>query len=193
MRIRRGNIEDLNLIYALEKECFPNEAWPRYVFEDDLKRSESIYLIAEEEVEEVEEVEGTEEDDEAQTTEKLAVEKVGEKQGKTKRCEKKGGPIGYISCGMLPDQAYGHITSLAVATDHRRTGVGSKLLESLLDLTAELGVLTWRAETRKSNQASLNLFQGKGFMKLAVLESFYESPPEDAVLLIKTRSIIKRV
>lgn len=187
MRIRRGNIEDLNLIYALEKESFPNEAWPRYVFEDDLKRSESIYLIAEEEVE------GTEEDDEAQTAEKLAVEKVGEKQGKTKRCEKKGGPIGYISCGMLPDQAYGHITSLAVATDHRRTGVGSKLLESLLYLTAELGVLTWRAETRKSNQASLNLFQGKGFMKLAVLESFYESPPEDAVLLIKTRSIIKRV
>lgn len=185
MRIRKGNLEDLDLIYALERESFPEEAWPRYVFEDDLKRSQSIYLIADED------------DDEVlgrdRTVAKAVVEQVEDKQAiETGDDGKKSEPIGYISCGMLPDQAYGHITSLAVAKDHRRKGVGSKLLESLLYLTTELGVLTWRTETRQSNQASLALFQAKGFMKLAVLESFYESPPEDAVLLIKTRSIIKR-
>ena len=189
MKIRRGTLADLDLVYALERESFPSEAWPRYVFEDDLRRSQSIYLIAEEEEVEVEGVEVEE-----GTLVKAVVEKVSEKQPiETRDNGKKSEPIGYISCGMLPDQAYGHITSLAVAKGHRRKGVGSKLLESLLDLTAELGVLTWRAETRQSNQASLALFRSKGFMKLALLEGFYESPPEDAVLLIKTRSIIKRV
>ena len=53
MRIRRGNLEDLDLIYALERESFPEEAWPRYVFEDDMRRSQSIYLIAEENDDEV--------------------------------------------------------------------------------------------------------------------------------------------
>ena len=189
MRIRRGNLEDLDLIYALERESFPEEAWPRYVFEDDMRRSQSIYLIAEENDDEVVD----EVVDEDQTVAMAVVEKVEEKRAiEIWGNGKKSKPLGYISCGMLPDQAYAHITSLAVARDQRRKGVATKLLESLLDLTAERGVLTWRAETRQSNQASLALFQAKGFMKLAIQESFYESPPEDAVLLIKTRSTIKR-
>lgn len=223
MRIRRGNLEDLDLIYALEKECFPDEAWPRYVFEEDLKRSQSIYLIAEVEGGKATSAKMEENINNAETGEPTDIEAVERTQpnaiGWGEPAEKKAltdashivpadktnhhvkstyldkstklenaevQVAGYICCGFSVMQAFGHISSIAVATDHRAQGVGGTLLDGLLALTADLGIRIWRAETRSSNGPSLHLFESRGFKRIGRMKGYYDAPVEDGIMLIKT-------
>lgn len=146
MIIRQATLEDLDRIVALERESFPDEAWPRSVFQEDLARPASLYLLA---------------------------------------ADRDGRGIGYIACGLSPDQGFCHISSLAVAPSHRRRGIGSKLLDAFLVSTAKQGVRIWRAETRRSNAASRNLFQSRGFRETTLLRGYYNQPEEDGILLIK--------
>ena len=223
MRIRRGNLEDLDLIYALEKECFPDEAWPRYVFEEDLKRSQSIYLIAEVEGVKDTSVKTEENINNAQTGDPTDIEALEATQSNpmgggesaeikaltdaarlvpadqtnhqmkstyldksTKVENAEAQVVGYICCGVSVMQAFGHISSIAVATEHRGQGVGGTLLDGLLALTANLGIRIWRAETRSSNRPSLHLFESRGFKRIGQMKGYYDAPVEDGIMLIKT-------
>jgi ribosomal-protein-alanine N-acetyltransferase len=77
----------------------------------------------------------------------------------------------------------GHITSIAVHPQHRRKGIGKKLLEKAID-AYHLKKL-W-AEVRKSNEGAQTFYLRIGFQIIAVVPNYYGN--EDALIVQWTSS-----
>ena len=91
-----------------------------------------------------------------------------------------GKVVGYIAFEKILDE--GSITELAVSSEHRRKGVGRKLVE--LMLTSVAGVKTVCLEVRASNAPATALYKAMGFREISVRRGYYDSPKEDAVIMI---------
>jgi ribosomal-protein-alanine N-acetyltransferase len=78
------------------------------------------------------------------------------------------------------------ILNIAIATDHRRQGLGFFLLEHLLDFARQRGVRKAYLEVRISNTAALKLYERAGFKAQGLRKGYYpaaEGKREDAVIL----------
>jgi ribosomal-protein-alanine N-acetyltransferase len=78
-----------------------------------------------------------------------------------------------------------HIHDLAVVPEQRQRGLGRQLLSQALDLGARRGARAAHLEVRESNRAALALYRSLGFRTAGVRRGYYESPPEDALVLSK--------
>lgn len=89
---------------------------------------------------------------------------------------------GLISGYFAGDEA--DITSIAVDEDYRRNGIALRLMQefekNLPEYISEIFL-----EVRESNFPAISLYQKCGFEKLSVRKNFYESPPENAVVMVK--------
>lgn len=90
--------------------------------------------------------------------------------------------IGFIGCWIIVDEV--HISTLAVHPDHRRQGVGERLLLEMLDHVISKGVETASLEVRESNQAAISLYQKHGFSIEGRKVGYYRDNNEDALLMI---------
>jgi ribosomal-protein-alanine acetyltransferase len=98
-----------------------------------------------------------------------------------RRClvaEEDGRVLGLLlaSC-PAPDEA--EILTLAVHPEHRRRGAGSALLRTFLAGRCGRVLL----EVRSSNLPARRLYERFGFTEFARRRGYYQSPPEDAVVL----------
>lgn len=75
-----------------------------------------------------------------------------------------------------------HITLLAVHPNHRRQGLGTALLQSLLILAGDQGLERATLEVRQSNQAALGLYTQLGFRVAGQRRNYY-SDGEDGLIL----------
>ena len=89
--------------------------------------------------------------------------------------------VGYIAFEAIVDE--GSIVELAVDPEHRRQGVGKKLVE--LMLTSCSGVKTICLEVRASNHGAIALYQAFDFQPITIRKNYYDDPREDAVIMIK--------
>ena len=89
--------------------------------------------------------------------------------------------VGYIAFEAIVDE--GSIVELAVDPEHRRKGVGKKLVE--LMLTSCSGVKTICLEVRASNTPAKALYEVFGFEAITIRKNYYDDPREDAVIMIK--------
>ena len=67
----------------------------------------------------------------------------------------------------------GYIAMLAVDPDHRRHGLGRKLVTRNIDLMKDKGADEVMLETEVTNIAALRLYESLGFLKEKRLESYY--------------------
>lgn len=74
------------------------------------------------------------------------------------------------------------ILNFAVASEHRRQGLGRELLQQAFALAAARGVRRCWLAVRASNQAALLFYQGQGFVELYRQQKYYSGPVEDAVV-----------
>ena len=88
--------------------------------------------------------------------------------------------VGYIAYEIIVDE--GSIVELAVLPEYRRKGVGRKLVE--LMLTSCDGVRTVCLEVRASNTPAVRLYESVGFRPISVRRDYYDSPKEDAVIMV---------
>lgn len=95
-----------------------------------------------------------------------------------------GTVIGFAGLQRRPDAA--HITTIAVAPEHQRQGVGTRLLGWLLDAAAGLGCGAVTLEVRAGNEAARRLYARAGFGEAGVRPGYYRQPPEDAVIMWRT-------
>jgi ribosomal-protein-alanine N-acetyltransferase len=96
---------------------------------------------------------------------------------------RKGGRVvGYIIGLFVLDEL--HINNIAVHVKHRRQGLGSKLLESLLERAETKGSRRATLELRASNEEARGLYQKYGFRLVAVRKAYYRHPSEDALLMM---------
>lgn len=84
---------------------------------------------------------------------------------------------------LVIDQA--HINNLAVRPELRGQGLGTVLLETIVDKARALGALALTLEVRRSNAAALALYARAGFVEASVRKNYYTQPVEDGLVLRK--------
>jgi [ribosomal protein S18]-alanine N-acetyltransferase len=67
-----------------------------------------------------------------------------------------------------------HLNLLAVATEHRRQGLGRQLMGWLTATAVEAGVFRINLEVRARNEAARNFYQSLGFDSLNVVQGYYQ-------------------
>ena len=89
--------------------------------------------------------------------------------------------IGYGGFWLIADEA--HISNIALHPDHRRRGLGRKLLTRLLGQAVERGAAKATLEVRPSNEAAQRLYDSFGFKMIAVRKNYYTDEREDALIM----------
>jgi len=76
-----------------------------------------------------------------------------------------------------------HISTVAVAPQWRRRGLGLLLVLHMLDCAVALGLRAAMLEVRVSNHAAQNLYQKCGFRPSGLQRGYYRDSGEDALLM----------
>lgn len=95
------------------------------------------------------------------------------------RCDER--IAGYAGLWVVIDE--GHITTFGVHPEHRRRGVGKRMLLHLADLTASLGGDRMTLEVRASNEPAQALYAQFGFVPAGVRRGYYTDDGEDAIVM----------
>ena len=98
--------------------------------------------------------------------------------------EEEGEILGY--CGFIYVLDEAEIPNVCVKEAARQQGVGTKIMQRLLEDAKQLGITVLYLEVRKSNTAARRLYESLGFTMNGIRKNFYERPTEDAVLMSKT-------
>ncbi|AAM23813.1 Acetyltransferases [Caldanaerobacter subterraneus subsp. tengcongensis MB4] len=91
--------------------------------------------------------------------------------------------VGYAGFWVVLDE--GHITNIAVHPEYRGKGIGSRLMEGLIDLAKKNGITSMTLEVRESNLVAQNLYKKFGFKVLGRREGYYQDNNEDAIVMWK--------
>ena len=78
-----------------------------------------------------------------------------------------------------------HVMNIAVDLEARRSGVASRLLEALFELTAGDTRRGYTLEVRVSNRAAIALYERFGFTTSGVRRGYYTDNREDARIMWK--------
>lgn len=97
-----------------------------------------------------------------------------------------GDMAGFAFVMMNPDGA-GHLTTIGVAPEHRRRGLGILLLTRLEEALKQKEASTIVLEVRISNIAAQKLYNSSGYSVVQRLSSYY-SNGEDGYLMVKSLS-----
>ena len=89
--------------------------------------------------------------------------------------------VGFAGVWLMVDDA--HITTFGVHPDHRRQGVGRRLLLRLAELAEELGAARMTLEVRVSNVAAQALYRSFGFRDAGRRIAYYSDDGEDALVM----------
>jgi ribosomal-protein-alanine N-acetyltransferase len=93
--------------------------------------------------------------------------------------------IGYAIMSTGAGEA--HVLNICVSDLYRCRGIGSSLLEHLLEFAKYLGAGDVFLEVRPSNTVAVRLYQSRGFSQIGVRKGYYQAVGgrEDAVVLRK--------
>jgi ribosomal-protein-alanine N-acetyltransferase len=76
-----------------------------------------------------------------------------------------------------------HITTFGVHPDHRRRGVGRRLLLELAEAALQLGSARMTLEVRVSNEPAQALYRSLGFAISGRRVAYYSDDGEDALIM----------
>ncbi len=74
------------------------------------------------------------------------------------------------------------LENIVVAEEHRRRGIGSRLLAELVSAARSRRVEKILLEARQSNASARHLYSKFGFVEYGRRKSYYANPAEDAIL-----------
>lgn len=83
--------------------------------------------------------------------------------------------------GFMLVESDAHIMTIAVAQQHRRNGVASRLLLALIDVALEAGAEHLTLELRVSNTPARSLYERFGFAPVGIRPRYYVD--EDALVM----------
>ncbi len=95
--------------------------------------------------------------------------------------EEAGKVVGFGGFHKVLDEGY--ITNIAVISEYRKNGVGSKVLAKIVDCCRELSLSFVSLEVRVSNLAAIGLYKKFGFELQGTRKNFYSHPTEDAYIM----------
>jgi len=80
----------------------------------------------------------------------------------------------------------GELANIAVRKDLRGCGIGSGILNRILEVAEDSGVRSLYLEVRESNGLAREMYARRGFHEIGVRKGYYEVPREDARVLKKS-------
>ena len=89
--------------------------------------------------------------------------------------------VGFLIGRVVADEF--EILNMAVYRAHRRSGIGSRLLETALEFSRTAGSARAYLEVRASNGPAIALYARHGFAECGRRDRYYRDPVEDALLL----------
>ncbi len=92
---------------------------------------------------------------------------------------------GYAGWWELSETGLATIMHIAVAKEARRCGVGTLLLEHACAQAAEAGCAAMQLQVRAANAPARAFYKHLGFAKAGVERSYYSSPADDAVRMLR--------
>ena len=93
--------------------------------------------------------------------------------------------VGFIFIMVNHEDGTGHITSIAVAPEHRRRGLAVKLLQHAEEALRKRDVGILMLEVRVSNVSAQNLYKNCGYLIVQKLPKYYNNG-EDGFLMVKS-------
>ncbi len=167
IHIRPARPADLDAIVRLDQGSF-SDPWPRSGWFYELNDNPNAYLwVAENGVVTTSVVSGT-------TEVVTALGRSGIPTGN-------GEIIGLLAAWLVLDEL--HIGTLAVQADHRRRGIGARMLEVGLREGIAHGITLSHLEVRKSNLSAQALYHRFGFEIVGERKRYYADNYEDALLM----------
>jgi ribosomal-protein-alanine N-acetyltransferase len=91
--------------------------------------------------------------------------------------------VGYLVISRYVDAW--HVMNVAVASDHRRRGIATTMMERLFEVTAGRGRRGYTLEVRVSNVGAVALYERLGFKPRGVRRGYYTDNREDALIMWK--------
>jgi ribosomal-protein-alanine N-acetyltransferase len=95
-----------------------------------------------------------------------------------------GNLVGYAGMWIIFEEA--HITTVAVHSDCRRRGLGTRLLYLFIELAREHHASRLTLEVREGNHAAIALYARFGFEQKGLLPNYYGDTGEDGIVMWKT-------
>ena len=89
--------------------------------------------------------------------------------------------IGYVCSWRTLDEC--HILNVAVHPSFRRMGLASQMIDHLLEIYRERGILHYFLEVRVSNEGAISLYRKYGFKVCGVRRRYYADTGEDALIM----------
>jgi [ribosomal protein S18]-alanine N-acetyltransferase len=86
---------------------------------------------------------------------------------------------GYVVCSRY-DQVW-HLMNIAVAPEHRGSGVAGRLMRRLIEESQ--GTLPFTLEVRVSNKRAIGMYERFGFRSAGIRPRYYHDNGEDAVIM----------
>jgi len=87
--------------------------------------------------------------------------------------------LGYVVCSRY-DQVW-HLMNIAIAPEHRATGIAGQLLKRLISESRE--TLPFTLEVRVSNHRAIGMYERFGFRSAGVRPRYYHDNGEDALIM----------
>ncbi|MBD7912973.1 MULTISPECIES: ribosomal protein S18-alanine N-acetyltransferase [Clostridium] len=91
--------------------------------------------------------------------------------------------VGFAGVWIIVDE--GHITNIAVHPEFREKGIGSDLVQSLIEHSKSWGCHSLTLEVRASNKPAQNLYKKFGFVEEGIRKRYYQDNKEDAIIMWK--------
>lgn len=154
IRIRLFQTEDLQRVVWINRTCLP-ENYPGLFFMSIYESFPKTFLVAEHETKK---------------------EIIGYVMGRVER--------GFSNVKNYKLTKKGHIVSIAVIEEYRRSGIATQLLKKALEGFREYEASESFLEVRESNIEAINLYKKAGYLEKKVLPGYY-SDGEDALLLAR--------
>jgi ribosomal-protein-alanine N-acetyltransferase len=76
-----------------------------------------------------------------------------------------------------------HVNTIAVDPARRRQGLGTRLVQHVIQEARAAGAHDATLEVRRSNTAAIQLYERLGFRVEAIRPKYYTEPEEDALIL----------
>ena len=87
--------------------------------------------------------------------------------------------------GMYSVMGEGYIYNIAVKRKYRKFGIGTNIVNELVNYSKIKSLNFLSLEVRKSNTPAINLYSNCGFEKIGNRKNFYTNPLEDAIIMTK--------
>ena len=91
--------------------------------------------------------------------------------------------VGYGGMYTVLDEGY--VTNIGVLPEYRRRGIGSKIVNELINFSIEKSLDFISLEVRVSNQAAIELYKSFDFKEVGKRKNFYRNPAEDAFIMTR--------